>query len=302
MTKVGPEDSVKACYSTWDRSYYHDYYGPGATYPPVHRDLVRGLLREAGARSLLDAGCGPASLLRDLTDLGLELFGFDLTPEMVEEARRVLGEHGVPAEHVWEGSVLSPEAFRPPGGAPRQFDAAICIGVLPHIPEAELDRVFENLAGSVEPGGMVVVEGRNELFALFTQNRYSFEFFRDRLIRARELVQQHPGGAEALDRVLGDLEGHFRMDLPPTRGGKAGEPGYDQILSRTDNPLVLRERFVRAGFDGARLLFYHYHALPPFLAGHAPEVFRQASLALEDPDDWRGHFMASAFLLCGRKR
>ena len=32
-----------------------------------------------------------------------------------------------------------------------------------------------------------------------------------------------------------------------------------------------------------------------------PELFRQASLAMEDPEDWRGHFMASAFLVVGRR-
>jgi hypothetical protein len=50
----------------------------------------------------------------------------------------------------------------------------------------------------------------------------------------------------------------------------------------------------------ARLLFYHYHCLPPMLEAQVPELFRRESLRMEDPEDWRGHFMASAFLLVGR--
>jgi hypothetical protein len=91
------------------------------------------------------------------------------------------------------------------------------------------------------------------------------------------------------------------MDLPPVRRGKAGEPGYDEVLSRTHNPLVLRDSFAAAGFSNVRVLFYHFHALPPMLSGGMPELFLRESVAMERADDWRGHFMASAFLLCGYK-
>src|SRR5687768_6240182 len=94
-THPSVEAAVKACYSTWSSRYYEDYYGAGAAYPPVHRELLKRLLREHGARSVLDAGCGPASFLRELGGQGLDLYGFDLTPEMVAEARRVLAEQGV---------------------------------------------------------------------------------------------------------------------------------------------------------------------------------------------------------------
>ena len=59
-------------------------------------------------------------------------------------------------------------------------------------------------------------------------------------------------------------------------------------------------RQVHAGSE--RLLFYHFHALPPMLEGANPQLFRQTSLAMEaDPTDWRGHFMASAFILTGKR-
>ena len=77
------EASVKQCYSTWSESYYDDYYASETAYPPVHRDLLKRLLREANVRNVLDAGCGPVSFLRDMTDTDIELFGFDLTSEMV---------------------------------------------------------------------------------------------------------------------------------------------------------------------------------------------------------------------------
>jgi SAM-dependent methyltransferase len=269
------EQRVRDCYSTWGATYYDEYYGDAAAYPPVHRDLLIALLREAGARRVLDAGAGPASFLRELDPHEFDRFGFDLTPEMVAEAGRALGGRG----EVWEGSVLDRAAYH---GAP--YDAVVCVGVLPHVPAEADGAVLANLRDAVRPGGLVAVEARNELFALFTLNRYTYAFFRDALL---------PDVDEARLEPLKEL---LRMDLPPVRGGKAGEPGYDEVLSRTHNPFVLRAQAEAAGLIGVRTLFYHYHDVPPMLG---PSV--EASLALERPDDWRGHFLASAFLVVGTR-
>jgi 2-polyprenyl-3-methyl-5-hydroxy-6-metoxy-1,4-benzoquinol methylase len=294
------EAAVKSCYSTWAQTYHQEYYAGAGAYPPVHQDIVRRLVLTAGARTLLDAGCGPASMLRSLTDLDCDLYGFDLTPEMVVEAQRVMAEHGVPPARLWEGSVADPAAFRRPA-MPVQYDAAICIGVLPHVPTAVEEAAIANLHAAVRPGGMVAIEARNELFALFTLNRYSYELIARELVRV-EALRATPGvdGAE-LDLVLEAMKAQFRMDLPPVRGGKSGEPGYDEVLSRTHNPFTLRAQVQAAGFTDVRVLFYHYHALPPMFETAMPETFRRLSVAMEDPEDWRGHFMASAFIVTGRR-
>ena len=297
MASADPEAQVKACYSTWADTYHADYFGPQAAYPPVHRDLVVRLVRESGARSLLDAGCGPATFLREFAGSGMDLYGFDLTPEMVAEARRVLGERGVEPNHVWQGSVTDPASYRAAGD--KVVDAAICIGVLPHVPQEADPVVIANLRERVRPGGLVVVEARNQLFALFTLNRYSYDLFAKDLIG--EAQSGRPPDAGALRDALAELQTHFRMDLPPIRKGKEGEPGYDEVLSRSHNPLMLSRAFVRAGFTNVRTLFYHFHCLPPMLQSRFPEFFRAESLAREDPEDWRGYFMASAFLIAGER-
>jgi 2-polyprenyl-3-methyl-5-hydroxy-6-metoxy-1,4-benzoquinol methylase len=286
------EEQVRLCYSTWAQSYHEDYYASAGAYPPVHQDIVRDVLRRSGARTLLDAGCGPASLLRSLTDLGLQLYGFDLTPEMVAEARRVMKD--VSPQRLWEGSVTDPDAYRAPDGSAQAYDAAICIGVLPHVPESADAEVVRNLFRAVRPGGTALLEARNELFALFTQNRYTHELIAKRLVPASALGRE---GAQALE----GMKQHFRMDLPPVRKGKSGEPGYDEVLSRTHNPFELRAQFEAAGFRDVDVLFYHYHCLPPMFERDMPELFRRQSVAMEDPRDWRGYFMASAFIVCGKR-
>jgi 2-polyprenyl-3-methyl-5-hydroxy-6-metoxy-1,4-benzoquinol methylase len=288
------EGAVRDCYSTWSAHYYDDCYQGAGAYPPQHTDIVRGLLRAAGARTVLDAGCGPASMLRDLAE----------PPEMVVEARRVLAEQGLPAERVWEGSVLDPAAFQARAGAPPEgFDAVVCFGVLPHVPAEADAQVLANLRAAVRPGGLVAIEARNQLFALFTFNRYSRDFFHDVLIGVSALEKKAADAREraALERALAALDQHFRIDLPPKRTGEAGRPGYDEVLSRTHNPFLLRQAAKERGLIDIEVLFYHYHALPPMLEGEAPELFRRSSLAMENPRDWRGLFMASAFVLVGRR-
>src|SRR4029077_8986194 len=141
------ETAVRSCYSTWGTSYYQEYYGAGAPYPPVHVELLRGLVLQSGAKTVLDAGCGPASFLRQLAHDKLELFGFDLTGEMVEEGKRGLAELGMDPARIWQGSVLDRAAYRGPPGCscPEHFDALVCVGVMPHI-AAETDAtVYSNL-------------------------------------------------------------------------------------------------------------------------------------------------------------
>lgn len=293
------EERVRRCYSTWSGTYYDEYYGAGSSYPPVHRDILLGVLRDAGARTVLDAGCGPASFMRHLQAAGHEAYGFDLTPEMIDEARRVMRSVGAPEDRVWLGNVAVAEAYAPEG-RPRSYDAAVCVGVLPHLDAGDEAAVLRNLRSAVRDGGVVAVEARNQLFALFSLNRYTFELFRDELVRPDDPRTSAEDASRMRDALEG-LRGRLRMDLPPVRAGKAGEPGYDEVLSRTHNPLVLRERFAAAGLRDVRTLFYHFHRLPPMLETAAPERYRDWSLAVEDPNDWRGLVMASAFILVGTR-
>jgi SAM-dependent methyltransferase len=301
--RVRTEAAVRECYSTWGNTYYKEYYGAKAPYPPVHVDLIRHTVLEAKPHTVLDAGCGPASFLRHLANDGLDLFGFDLTAEMVDEGKRVFRELNLDPERVWTGSVLDASAYRSPrkDSPPAGYDAAVCVGVLPHIPPEHDETVFRNLADSLKPGALALVEARNQLFSLFTLNRPSYEFFRDHLIRADELHAKAGASAGTLSQALESMKAQFRMDLPPIRRGKAGEPGYDEVVSRTHNPLVLREQFAACGFRDVRVMFYHYHSVPPMFASAIPDLFLPSSVEMENPTDWRGYFMASAFLLVGRK-
>jgi 2-polyprenyl-3-methyl-5-hydroxy-6-metoxy-1,4-benzoquinol methylase len=288
--------AVRQCYSTWGDNYFRNYYGEHAPYPPIHRDLIRKLVAEIGGVSLLDAGCGPASILRDYCDSSHEPFGFDLTLEMVDEARVVLRSIGADPGRVWQGDVTDPESY---ATARRRvqagFDVVLCVGVLAHVMERDECAVLRLLIDSLRPGGRIILGLRNELFSLFSFNRITYSFLSKSLIGISDCVMD-----TELSNVMAELQGKLRMDLPAHRSGGEGAPGYDDVLSRPHNPLLMMPLLRDMGLTDVEPHFYHYHCVPPQYAGLVPG-FQQRSIAMEHPHDWRGYFMASAFLMTGRK-
>ena len=221
---------------------------------------------------------------------------------MIAQAQEVMSALGVSPDRLWCGNVLDQQSFESPHEGFIPYDCALCIGVLPHIPEGKERALIENMSAVVRPGGLILIEGRNQLFSLFTINRYSHDFFMERLIRPNELVPEAPEEKLALQDQLASLKTMFRTDLPPIRKGHKDKPGYDEIVSRMHNPILFAKQVEAAGFGDVRTLFYHFHCLPPMFGPGVPKLFRKSSLAMEQyPQDWRGYFMASAFIIAAIK-
>ena len=292
------EKSIQNCYSTWGKRYYSDYYQSNKAYPPVHTEIIKEILKAENPTSLLDGGCGPASMLRDLSDLGIDLYGFDLTAEMINEAKDIFKKLKLPSNRLWQGSVLNQNDFTSSPTGKRTFDAAICFGVLPHILKGQEEKVFDNFINVLNSGSIFAIEARNELFSLFSLNRYSKDFFMDKLIN-KNLYKTTGFDYEFVSKTL---DNYFDTNLPLLRKGYEKEPGYDEITSRLHNPFELSELAKSKGLVDVEILFYHYHALPPLFENKVnKELYKEKSLDIENPRDWRGHFLASAFILKARK-
>ena len=292
------EKSIQNCYSTWGKRYYSDYYQSNEAYPPVHTEIIKELLKAENPSSLLDGGCGPASMLRDLSDLGIDLYGFDLTTEMISEAKNIFKKLKLPLNRLWQGSVLNANDFISSPNGKKNFDAAICFGVLPHILKGQEGVVFDNFINVLNSGSIFAIEARNELFSLFSLNRYTKDFFMDKLI-SENLYTSREFNYEFISKTLNN---YFDSNLPPLRKGYENELGYDEVTSRLHNPFELSELAKSKGLVDLEILFYHYHALPPLFENKEnKKLYREKSLDIESPRDWRGHFLASAFILKGRK-
>lgn len=116
---------------------------------PFARNMIgtfAELVRGTGNVRVADVGCGPGHLTAMLHELGLEAFGFDLSPGMVDRARRDrpglrFEEARMEALPVEDGTL---------GGVLAHYSMI-------HTPPGELPALLAEQARVLEPGGLLLV-------------------------------------------------------------------------------------------------------------------------------------------------
>jgi SAM-dependent methyltransferase len=114
---------------------------------PFDRALLDRLADELlGAGPVCDLGCGPGHVGRYLADRGVEVVGVDLSPGMLDEARR-----RNPGMTFLEGDM---RALPVPDGS---WAAIVCFYAIVHLAPEELPAAFAEFRRVLRPGGRVVV-------------------------------------------------------------------------------------------------------------------------------------------------
>ena len=124
------QDETKAAYDGVVELYASLFADRLETHP-FSRNMIRTfaeLVRETGNLRAADVGCGPGHLTAMLNELGLDARGFDLSPGMVDHARRARPElrfdeatmESLPLEDGTLGGVLAHYSMihTPPGEVP----------------------------------------------------------------------------------------------------------------------------------------------------------------------------------------
>ena len=111
--------------------------------------------------SILDAGCGPGAWLDTLLRASrtrdwptLSLYGFDLTEEMVDVARRRLRRY-VPAENIYQGDVTESNDYRI--SKPDGHDLIFSYDVIQQLPTNLQHEAVYTLISGLRPGGIAVI-------------------------------------------------------------------------------------------------------------------------------------------------
>lgn len=137
-----PQDMHSFYDTGWHEWIDMKEYGPASKHV---RRIVFQLLSQYKFNSVMDAGCGVATLLGDISRSypNVELFGCDYSGDAVE-----IGKKRLPKANLWQID-LSQEA------APAQADLVTCIDVLEHI-EDDLT-AMKNLAKMTRKYVLIVV-------------------------------------------------------------------------------------------------------------------------------------------------
>jgi ubiquinone/menaquinone biosynthesis C-methylase UbiE len=108
--------------------------------------LLADLVRSAGGGPVADVGCGPGHVTAHLHELGLDAFGIDLSPAMIDVARR---DH--PRLRFEVGSMTEldlPDA---------SVAAVLAFWSLIHVPDDEIPAVLGHFRRVLRPGGTLLV-------------------------------------------------------------------------------------------------------------------------------------------------
>ncbi|MCD4525184.1 DUF480 domain-containing protein [Nocardioides sp. cx-173] len=115
---------------------------------PFERWLLDRVASEAGDQPVVEVGCGPGDVTAYLADAGVEAWGLDLTPEMVEQARR-----RYPEGRYDVGDLR--RLMRPATGD--GWGAVLAWYSLIHLAPSELTEAVGALARPMRPGGRLML-------------------------------------------------------------------------------------------------------------------------------------------------
>jgi ubiquinone/menaquinone biosynthesis C-methylase UbiE len=114
---------------------------------PLDRELLSRFAAELNGRGeICDMGCGPGHIARYLRDQGADVFGLDLSPGMLDEARRLN-----PDISFRQGNML---ALDLPDASIAGITAFYAIV---HLPREALPQVFREMARVLKPGGLLLL-------------------------------------------------------------------------------------------------------------------------------------------------
>ena len=190
------EADARSGYERWSPSYDE----PGNPLIAIEQPVVWGLLEPIPPGRALDLACGTGRHARRLVELGHQVEGVDLTPQMLQRAAV-----NVPQARFREGDLRS---IPLPSG---ELDLVVCGLALAHVPD--LHGAVTELARVLRPGGLAIVSVLHPFLAHLGWHA-PFEDEHGR----RRFVREHPHGhADYFDAFRrGGL--HVRECIEPRLG------------------------------------------------------------------------------------
>ncbi len=149
---------------------------------PFDREQLSRFAREVMGRGpICDLGCGPGHVARYLRDAGADVFGVDLSPQMIAQARQLN-----PEIDFREGNMLALDL------EDRSLAGIVAFYAIVNIPQESLSLAFAETHRVLKPGGLLLLSFHigdevlrpEELWG----NRVSMEFYELQPERIRPLL------------------------------------------------------------------------------------------------------------------
>ena len=249
----------------------------------IRLKLIIKRLKQNKSRKILDTGCGTAIPMIKLLKQGFDVNGFDYSKQMVEFGKSELISAKYSSKRIFQADLEKNKTL-----PTKKFDAILSLGVFPHIKNEKI--ALRNIRNCLNKNGKTFIEFRNELFATFSMNKYSADFYLNELIDIQEIP------TKVKNKLINFYSKKLSIKRPTKQ--KNGRISYNEILAKFRNPLTIEdELFKPEKMKIDKIHFYHYHAMPPNFQSKYPELFIKLSKKLEKSDSWKGYFLSSAFVV-----
>lgn len=283
------KERVKQYYNQESSVYLDFYKTTWQEYPEqaIRLNFIVKILKQKKIRDLYDVGCGTGGPMIKILKSGIKATGGDFAEQMVKQGKKELAKAG------YDPGLISQIDLEKRNTLPKKkYSSVLALGVFPHILDQK--KGLKNINFLLKKNGSAFISFRNDLFALSTLNEYSLDLFLNRLFNIKVFPK----------KIQQEVLNFYAQRLKTTVSIKKehGRVLYTSIMARFHNPLALADELFRpCGFAITAIHFYHYHALPPFFQSRYKKTYDRESLRMEKTNDWKGYFLASAFVAEAKK-
>jgi ubiquinone/menaquinone biosynthesis C-methylase UbiE len=143
------DDPINSIRKSYDRlaEEYTRRISDELQHKPLDRQLLDRFAKQTNGRGeVCDMGCGPGHIARYLHEAGASVFGLDLSPGMLEQARKLIPD--IPFR---EGNMLSLDVSDETLAGIAAFYAIV------NIPKPSLPKVFREFLRVLRPNGLLLL-------------------------------------------------------------------------------------------------------------------------------------------------
>ncbi len=171
------------CQSSYDRiaEEYAARIAGELAYKPMDRVVLDDFAaRVKGAGRVCELGCGPGHVARYLYDRGVDILGIDLSPGMLEQARKLN-----PAIEFQQGNMLALDAE---DGA---WAAIVAFYSIVHIPKTDILQAFREMFRALKPGGLLFLAFHIGVEVLREEELWGHQVSLDLVLFGRKEVERY---------------------------------------------------------------------------------------------------------------
>jgi SAM-dependent methyltransferase len=276
----------------FDRGYSVDWYSElykklrfDIRYPAnIKRlEIIINILKKHKPKKIVDAGCGAGMPLIYIKKKGFDIRGYDKSKNMLIEATENLKKNKLPLNLVFQDDFETPKKIKN-----NSVDCILGMGAFYY--SKNFNKTILNQTKKLKHNGRLIFSLRNRLFDLATLNNYSKAFL-DEIYKIKYLKKNWKKKYQKLTSNFSHRKKYKFKNIDE-------EKVHNHI---PHNPLIIASEMAKIGLRVEGIYFYHFHALPPVFENFDEQYFRKISWKIENPTDWRGYFLASAFIVDCKK-